>query len=96
MAMTRCISAGAPKPWLVKRTLQDRNVATLRPRARINGRASAELLGQMRKKWTSALHCLKCGKTLQSLTLGKTQLFACLKGHGAWVHGATLDSIRKS
>ena len=56
----------------------------------------AELLEQMRKKRTSALHCLKCGKTLQSLTLGKTQLFACPEGHGAWVDGATLDSIPKS
>jgi hypothetical protein len=56
----------------------------------------AELLEQMRKKWTSALHCLKCGKTLQSLILGKTQLFAWPEGHGAGGDGAILDSIPKS
>jgi Zn-finger nucleic acid-binding protein len=54
------------------------------------------LLEQIRKKWTSALHCLKCGRTLQSKTLGKTQLFACPEGHGAWIDGATLDSIPRS
>ena len=56
----------------------------------------AELLEQIRKKWTRALHCLKCGRTLQSKTLGKTQLFACPEGHGAWIDGATLDSIPRS
>ena len=56
----------------------------------------AELLEQIRKKATSALHCLKCGKTLQGKTLGKTQLFACPEGHGAWIEGAPPDSIRKS
>ncbi len=56
----------------------------------------AELLEQMRKKWTSALHCLKCGEILQGLTLGKAQLFARPPGHGPWVDGATLDSITKS
>jgi len=50
----------------------------------------------MLKKWTSALHCLKCGEILQGLTLGKAQLFARPQGHGAWVDGATLDSITKS
>jgi hypothetical protein len=56
----------------------------------------AELLEHIREKWTSALHCLKCGKTLQGKTLGKVQLFACPEGHGAWVDGTTFDSIPKS
>lgn len=56
----------------------------------------AELLEQIRKKWTSALHCLKCGKTLEGKTFGRTQLFACPEGHGAWIDGAALDSIPKS
>lgn len=82
----------------MKRTLQDRNFATPRPRARTKWarQQDAELLEQMLKKWTSALHCLKCGEILQGLTLGKAQLFARPQGHGAWVDGATLDSITKS
>lgn len=55
----------------------------------------AELLEQIRRKWTSAFHCLQCGKTLERRTLGKAQLFACPEGHGAWVDGATMDSIPK-
>jgi hypothetical protein len=56
----------------------------------------AELLEQIRKKWTSALHCLKCGRTLQAKIVGKAQLFACPEGHGAWLDEVTLDSIHKS
>jgi hypothetical protein len=56
----------------------------------------AGLLEQIRRKWTSAFHCLKCGKTLQSKTVGQTQLFACSEGHGAWIDRATVDSILKS
>lgn len=56
----------------------------------------AELIERLRKKWTSTLQCLKCGKTLQRKTLGKMQLFACPEGHGAWIDEATLDSIPKN
>ncbi len=56
----------------------------------------AELLEQIRKKSTSALHCLKCGKTLQPKALGKERLLACPEGHGAWVEGAAMESILKS
>ena len=56
----------------------------------------AELLEQIRKKWTSALHCLKCGQTLQPTTIGKSQVFACREGHGAWLEGAAMDAIPKS
>jgi hypothetical protein len=55
-----------------------------------------ELLAQIRKKLTSTFHCLKCGKTLKRKNLGAAQLFACPDGHGAWVEGATLDSIPRS
>jgi hypothetical protein len=56
----------------------------------------AELLEQIRKRWTSALRCLKCGRTLQAKIVGKAQLFACPDGHGAWLDGVTLDSIHQS
>ncbi len=56
----------------------------------------AELLEQIRKKSTSALHCLKCGTTLRPATVGKTHLLACPEGHGAWVDHAAMDSISQS
>ena len=56
----------------------------------------AELLEQIRQRLTSALHCLQCGKTLQSKSLGKTRAFACPDGHGAWIDEATLGAISAS
>ena len=56
----------------------------------------AELLEQIRKRLTSALHCLNCGKTLKRRTLGAAGVFACPDGHGAWVDGVTMDAIPKS
>lgn len=56
----------------------------------------AELLEHIRQRLTSALHCLKCGKTLQRKTVGKTLLFACPEDHGAWIDGPTLDAIARS
>ncbi len=56
----------------------------------------AELLEQIRQRLTSALHCLKCGKTLQSRSLGKARAFACPDGHGAWIDEATLGAIAAS
>ena len=46
----------------------------------------AELLQQIRRKMTSGLHCLKCGKTLEATDAGKTQLFVCPQ---ATAHGWT-------
>ena len=70
-----------------------------KPLLKTNGLASKTLncsRSRIRKKWTSALHCLKCGRTLQAKIVGKAQLFACPEGHGAWLDEVTLDSIHKS
>ena len=56
----------------------------------------AELLEQIRKRLTSTFHCLKCGKNLERSQFGATAMFACPDGHGGWIDGSALDSMRKS
>jgi hypothetical protein len=58
-------------------------------------RHDVELLDHLRRKATTALHCLKCGKTLEWKTVGQTQHYVCPDGHGAWIDRTTLDSIPK-